>query len=49
MSASTEIMEPAAVVNGSKCSACGAGAICAVDGFIPDFELGLSAALFHLN
>lgn len=41
------VMEPATVVNGSKCSACAAGGVCALDGFIPDFEVGLAAALFH--
>lgn len=43
------VMEPATVVNGSKCSACAAGGVCALDGFIPDFEVGLAAALFHMN
>lgn len=41
------VMEPATVVNGSKCSACAAGGVCAIDGIIPDFEVGLAAALFR--
>ncbi|GAA4799020.1 subtilosin A family bacteriocin [Corynebacterium canis] len=42
-------LTPAEVVNGSRCSACSAGAICALTGPIPDFEFGLGLALFHLN
>ncbi|WJZ03426.1 subtilosin A family bacteriocin [Corynebacterium freiburgense] len=42
-------LAPAEVVNGSRCSACSAGALCAISGPIPDFEFGLAAALFHLR
>ncbi|MDO5076154.1 subtilosin A family bacteriocin [Corynebacterium sp.] len=42
-------LAPAEVVNGSKCSACSAGALCAITGPIPDFEFGLGLALFHIH
>lgn len=41
-------IEKATIVQNKYCSACAAGALCLIDGPIPDFEIATVAALFGL-
>ncbi len=41
-------IEKATIVQNKYCNACAAGALCLVDGPVPDFEVAAVAALFGL-